>query len=294
MKKILFILLLLFCGPVWAKPEVSIKHGAVYVEKATYAEAQEIFEKYNFIDFGKRDLEVPRIYFSKLPTDWQDIKQSDEKNRMFIRILIPLILKINEDILIERDSVISLLKKVKNGEELSKKEQKFIEKKAEKYDIFSPNKEENRYKILLNSLVERVDELPAGFLIAIAGIYSDWGNSRLAVVANSLYREEIWYSNEGIAPEGVENTDFRYRVFSSLEECLRSFMHTVNSNITYGFVWPARTQARDIGRRIYGEQIIAAMALEGKLKNITGMLDFNLSYYKLNKTDIDPVLVDAE
>ena len=71
-------------------------------------------------------------------------------------------------------------------------------------------------------------------------------------------------------------------------------MLKLNSNITYRYIWAAREQSRMIERKILGEQIIAAMSYEGKFNNVVGMLDFNLSYYKLNKTDILPVLVDVE
>lgn len=297
MKKILFAFIsaLLFSTDVFAAPVIKSKHGALYVESATYAELEKIFAEHDFIEFGVRDLKIPRIYVKKMPTDWQKIKQNDEKNRMFIRIMLPLIMKINEELDIERNNIFTLMKKIEKSEQITTKEQNFIEQKAQKYDVFTRNKEEfARYKILLRELAKKVDELPPAFLIAVAGIYSDWGNSRLAVEANSLYREEIWYSDEGIKPQGVENADFTYRKFNSLEECLRSYMHKINSNITYQFIWAARMQSRKIGRKVLGEQIIAAMTAEGTLKNIAGMLDFNLSYYKLNKTDINPSLREVK
>lgn len=291
----ILILIILFSAEIFAAPIVKSKHGALYIENATYAELGKIFAEHNFVEFGQSNLKIPRIYVKNLPTDWQKIKQSDEKNQMFIGIMLPLIMKINEELDLEHTQLLNLLAKAENNEPLSVKEQEFVEKKAVEYDVFTRNKEKNsRYKILLRELVKKVDELPPAFLIAVAGVYSDWGNSRLATEANSLYREEIWYSDEGIKPQGVENADFTYRKFSSLEEGLRSYMRKINSNITYQFIWTAREQSRKIGRKVLGEQIIVAMAYEGTLKNIAGMLDFNLSYYKLNKTDINPSLEDIK
>ena len=279
---------------VFAKADITEKHGALFVEKATYAEVENLFEKYDYVDFDMPGLPVPRIYLKTLPTDWEKIEKGDDKNRLFIRILLPLIMKINEELSLERSSVESLSDKLRSGKQLSEKEKKLVEEKAEKYDIFSRNKDENRYKILLAELSERVDELPPGLLIALAGIYSDWGNSRLAIQANSLYREEVWYSDEGIEPENVKNAEFRYRKFSSLEDGLKSYMHQLNTQKSYKFVRVARTQSRKIGRKVLGEQIMIVMSYDGKLKNIAGMLDFNLSYYKLNKTDMFPFLANVE
>ena len=291
MKKIIIFLLFVFLPfTAFSQPQMSEKHGAIYVESAEYAEVEELFSDYDYKDFGHRDLKIPRIYLKSLPRDWENIEKSDDKNRTFIKILLPLIMKINEELDLERLSILNLQKKINKGQSLNDKERKFVEKKAEEYDVFTRNQEDVRYKIMLSELAEKVDELPPSFLIAVAGVYSDWGNSRLAIKANSLFREELWYSDEGIAPEGVVKADFTYRKFDSLEDSLRSYIHKVNSNITYRFVWAARSQMREIGTKVVGQQIITAMAYEGKLKNIVGMLDFNLSYYKLNKTDINPTL----
>lgn len=295
MKK-LFASLLVFCWSftVCANAETLARHGALYVKNADYAQVEKLFESHNFTDFGKRELKIPRIYLNTLPSDWQKIEKSDEKNKMFIRIMLPLIMKVNEKINLERNSVLNLWKKVSEGQSLTEKEQEFVEQKAQKYDVFTRNQTDARHKILLDELIIKIDELPPSFLLAIAGVYSDWGNSRLAIEANSLYREEIWYSNEGIAPEGVKNADFTYRKFDSLEDCLRSYIHKINTEITYQFVWAARSQMRKLGTKVVGQQIITAMAYEGKLKNMAGMLDFNLSYYKLNKTDMYPSLENVK
>lgn len=296
MKKFLtiFILALFTILKASAEPIISAEHGAIYVQKANFSELEQLFAKHNFTEFGKRDLSIPRIYVKTLPTDWNNIKKGDEKNKLFIRILLPLIMKINEEIQPERSAVLKLLQKAENNKVLSEKDRDYIEKKAIKYDVFTRNKDSNRYKILLRELAEKVDGLPPAFLIAAAGVYSDWGNSRLATQANSLYREEIWYSDEGIKPKGVRNSEFSYRKFDSLEDCLRSYIHKINTSLTYRFIRTARAQSRAIGREVLGQQIIAAMSYEGTLKNITGMLDFNLSYYKLNKTDINPILVEVK
>lgn len=295
MKKLIgFLSLLLLPVVALAQIQTAERHGALYVENATYAETESLFESHDFVDFGHRELQIPRIYLKTLPVDWETIEKSDEKNKMFIRIMLPLIMKVNEEIDMERDSVLKLWKKVKSGQKLTEDEQKYVEEKSEEYDVFTRNKTDARYKLMLDELVIKVDELPPSFLIAIAGVYSDWGNSRLAIEANSLYREEIWYSNEGIAPQGVKNADFSYRKFDSLEDCLRSYIHKINSNITYQFVWAARSQMRKLGTKVVGQQIITAMAYEGKLRNMAGMLDFNLSYYKLNKTDMYPSLENVK
>ena len=94
----IWILIILFSAEIFAAPIVKSKHGALYIENATYAELGKIFAEHNFVEFGQSNLKIPRIYVKNLPTDWQKIKQSDEKNQMFIGIMLPLIMKINEEL----------------------------------------------------------------------------------------------------------------------------------------------------------------------------------------------------
>ena len=168
MKKLLWFLILL-CLPIaaFAQVEISERHGALYVDSITYDEVRELFASQGYIDFGHRELQIPRIYLKTLPVDWETIEKNDEKNKMFIRILLPLIMKVNEEIGMERNSVLNLWQKVKNGQKLNEDERQFVEQKSEEYDVFTRNKTDARYKLMLDELIIKVDELPPSFLLVL-------------------------------------------------------------------------------------------------------------------------------
>lgn len=269
---------------------VNKNDGALIISKISTAELQDLFARYNFDEFDRMKLKVPRIYLKTLPSDWKDFPEGNIKNRLFIKILLPLVLKVNEQISKERADLEKISDKLSAHEELSEKEKKFVEEKAAEYDVFTPAKDESRIPVLLLGLMENVDVLPPSIIIAAAGIYSDWGTSRLALEGNSLFREELWYTDEGLAPNENKDSEYRYKTFKDLEECLASYMLKMNSHVNYKSIRYARKVARKMNKRLYGQQIVAQMLFDSNLQNISGLINYTFSYYKLHKTDYYPEL----
>src|SRR5574344_1620707 len=178
---------------------------SIYIDSATTNEVETLFKQYNFEDFSKIRSKFPRIYIKTLPSDWKDVPDSDEKHRIFIKILIPLVMKVNEEILDERQKILEIKQKYENSAKISNIDLKFMDNIAKKYDVFTRLKDETRIPVLIKQLTEKVDAVPMSVMIATAGIYTNWGSSRLALQANSLYLEEIWYEDTGLKPLQDEN-----------------------------------------------------------------------------------------
>ncbi len=296
MKKICMILLLLSVGikSVFAAPVITKADGALWVERATTAEAQDLFLQYGFEDYHQVRGKFPRIFFKHLPTDWLDVAENDAKHRTFIRILLPLILKINEEILAERKQIEDLKDTYFNNGKLNEKELALLEEKAEKYEVFTRLKGASRIKTLLRKTLENIDVLPPSIMIATAAIYTDWGKSRLAREANSLYLEELWYTTEGIVPADDPNGGYRYKAYDSLEDCIRARALRLNTHVNYDYLRASRLLSRKIKRPPYGEQLAAQMLSDSNYQNIAGLIDYTFSFYKLNRTDYFPELRNVE
>lgn len=269
------------------------KNGAIFVTSATTAEIEEMFREHNFNDYSEPHGKFPRIYMHQLPSDWKQIKENSSKHRTFIRILLPLVLKVNENIMAERAVIEQISDKYNKGIMLSENELALLEEKAQKYDIFTRMQGQARTSILLRSLLKNIDVVPPSVLIASAAAYTDWGTSRLALEANSLYLEEIWYSDEGLEPLDDKNAGYRYKEYSSLEECIAARALKINSNINYEYLREARAHSRSINRPPYGEQLIVHMMHDNNLQNIMGLIDYTMTHYDLAKTDYFPQLVDV-
>lgn len=283
-----------FIGNAYAEPVMEKRDGAIYVESATTAEIENLFRKYKFEEYNIPYGKYPRIYMKKIPTDWKEIKENRAKHRTFIRILLPLVLKVNEAIVAERALIENIADKHSHNIALTEDELQILEDKAVKYDVFTRMKGDDRTSILIKELLNNIDVLPPSILIASAAAYTDWGMSRLANEANSLYLEEVWYSDEGLKPLDDENADYRYKVYGSLEECIAARALKMNSNINYEYLRAGRAMSREIGRPPYGEQLAVHMLHDNNMRNIIGLIDYTLTHYGLAKTDYFPQLRDVE
>lgn len=270
------------------------RDGALTVHEATTDEIVEIFARNNYEDYTKERGRYPRIYMDHMPTDWKDIKDDDVKHRLFIRIMLPLVLKINEEIAQERKSIEDLRTKFVKEKELTMSELSFLEQKAREYDVFTNLKGDLRTQALFRQLLIKVDAVPPSIMIATAAIYTDWGISRLAMTANSLYLDEVWYDDRGVVPLDDPEADYHYKAYETLADCIRARALLINSHINYEYLRESRRLSRQMKRPPYGEQLAAQMLNDSNLQNVAGLIDYTFTFYKLNRTDFFPELRDAK
>lgn len=292
MKKFLLLFMVLFLSSVDCSAEMIAERsgGAIIVKSANISEVEELFKQHNYQNFAVRNGVFPRIYLTKLPRDWQTVPDNNSKHQTFIRIILPLVLKVNEDILHEREQISNLWDKFSSSGKLSSSELQMIEDKSVKYNISTPLSGDTRIAYLLKHLLNNVDVLPPSLMISTAAIYTDWGMSRLAVDANSLYRTEVWYTNQGLKPLDDSTAEYSYKIYANLEECIAERALQLNSHINYEYFRKARTMNREINQPPHGPQLAVYMIKDSNLPNIAGLIDYTFTFYKLDKTDYFPKL----
>ena len=291
MKKLVVVLFFLcFLSTTAHAMRMQKQNGTIIVQSATTAEVEELFKQYDYDDYTKVKTQIPRIYLRRLPNDWKEVPDSHDKHRTFIRIMLPLVLKVNEDILAERAPLEKMQERFKKGESASAADMALLEKYAQKYDVFTREKDQTRANLLLRALLEKVDRVPPSIMVVSAGIYSDWGTSRLALQANDLYLAEVWYTDQGMKPLDDPEAQYRYKIYADLEECIADKALKINSHINYDYVRAARKMSRAMKYPPYSPQIVSHMMQDSNLQNIAGLIDFTFSYYKMTKTDFFPEL----
>lgn len=277
-----------------AKPIVEKKDGSIWIKSATTAEVEEIFAQYNYPDYTKTETEFPRIFLSRLPSDWAQIADTDDKHRTFIRIMIPLVLKVNEAILAERKILENLQQLRREDKKLSALEVDQLENLAKKYDADTKERGTARVDHLLLLLDAKIDAVPPAIMVSTAGIYSNWGNSRIALQANNLYLAEIWYESKGVKPLDDPNADYRYKIYADLEEAISDRALKINSHINYDYLRTARQYSRSLNMPPYSPQLTAQMLHDSNLHNVAGLIDYTYSFYGLGRTDFKPRLRPIE
>lgn len=288
-KAFLAILSCLFfsVSPAMAEIKIHEYDGITYVDETTVEELEALFKEHGYQRFrALDDDEFPAIFVQKLPTDFQQIKSLKYRNELFIRILTPLALKLNEEILNERGTLLRLERHFKQNNTLPEKDIQKLENLAKKYDYFTRLKGNDRIGAQLQNLKLRIDMIPPSIFVAAAALESNWGSSRLATIANSLYKEKVWFTNEGIEPLENKDDGYRFKTFDSLIECMRSFALTFNSNINYEYAWAVREGMTDRHGTVLGESLALALSTSSNLPNYIGILDYTTAFYDLLAIDI--------
>jgi len=287
-KRYLFVILFLFCTISTAFAEIKMRefNGVIYVEETTVSELEDLFEKHNYRRFlALKNREFPAILIKKMPTDFLKIKSQKYRNELFIRMLTPLAIKVNEELYNERQSLLRLERRFNKDQKLSEDDIKKLDELSMKYDYFTRRKGVDRIRLQLEQLKLRINTIPPSLMVAIAAMESDWGFSRIANEANSLYKEKVWFTDEGLEPLENKDDGYRFKIFDSLIDSMRSYAHTFNSNINYQYVWQTRADAEKRLPYMVGESMAYTLSLASNLPNYVGILDYTTAFYDFMHLD---------
>ena len=290
MKKIFLIyisLLFLSLSAHATEPDIDIRYDGIYLNHITLTQLKKIYQDYKYKDYiYMPDWQYPPIFLQSMPIDFETIKDTQKRNKLFLQILIPLSLKLNEEITLERIEINELREIYNKTQTLTLEQIKFLEEKATKYDIFTKLKDNQRYTFFFDKLHEKVDSIPPSLLIASAAIESNWGTNRIATEANSLYREIAWYTNEGIKPQNEnEDNNYRYKIFPSLYDSMKSYALKLNSDINYEMFRINRSRNRYKETPSLGRNIAHTLNSVSNLQNYAGILDYTITFYELINID---------
>ena len=259
----------------------------LYYEDITVPKLQKLYIDNNSNYYIPRDnWEVPAIFLKKLPSDFYQIEDEDLRNKLFIQILAPLAMKLNEEILEERKELEKIEADFNAGKKLDKKQEEWLEASAKKYDVFTRLSDKKRTDTLIFKLKEKIDIIPPSILIAISGIETDWGKSRFVKEGNALYKEILWNNQSGMIPQDEEkDKSYSIKRFPSLYEAMKSFALKINSGINYTDM---RTLRKDLRRRrkiIDGRSLASSFVLYSPQQNFIGLLDYTVTFYELINID---------
>ena len=202
------------------------------------ATIKELFEStnYNLKDVRKNKLVKP-ISLTLLPQEMKEIENSKKRKDLFIQIILPLVIKENNYIRLDRNKLFSILNKSKN----TKIEKNWINLKFKQYGV--ANKD-------LSTLKIRMDEVPVSMAIAQAAKETGWGTSRFAQEGNALFGQWTW-SGEGIKPSNADN-DSTHKVmkFKVLQASVKAYQRNLNTHSSYKNFRSARAEMRDNGEKL--------------------------------------------
>lgn len=134
-------------------------------------ELDHVFQNWNYtLTKATNEGKVPRLYLTKLPNDMN--KKSKSSNPTFIQVLLPHILKVNEQILADRKHLLEL-KEQQKARHLRHTEKMWLMKLASDYRCKSTK---------IDALLLHVDIIPPSLALAQAIIETGGGDLLLPVI----------------------------------------------------------------------------------------------------------------
>ncbi|MDC3119596.1 glucosaminidase domain-containing protein [Candidatus Pelagibacter sp.] len=208
-------------------------NSEINLVRYTTTEIDALFKevKYNLKEVRDTKLVKP-IDIGLLPKEINKIESTKKRKEMFIKIVLPLIVKENNKIRIDRKRLFAILNKNSNTDI----EKKWLEKKYKQYGV--------RQNDLL-TLKIRMDEIPVSLAIAQAAKETGWGTSRFALKGNALFGQWTW-SGEGLKPKKAkQGEEHKVMKFHSLQLSVRAYLRNLNTHSSYKNLRRARTDLRN-------------------------------------------------
>ena len=208
-------------------------NSEINLVRYTTTEIDSLFKEVNYNLKDVRDTKLVKpIDIGLLPNEIKNIGNTKKRKDMFIKIVLPLIVKENNKIRVDRKRLFTILNKNSNTDI----EKKWLEKKYKQYGVRKND---------LSTLKVRMDEIPVSLAIAQAAKETGWGTSRFALKGNALFGQWTW-SGEGLKPKNAdEGKDHKVMKFHSLQLSVRAYLRNLNTHSTYKNLRKARTQLRN-------------------------------------------------
>jgi len=160
-----------------------------------------------------------------------------ELKTQFVRLLLPLVMQVNEDILQQRDRVSALAPRIDSGQPLSEADTRFVAELLQDVRLGSWDTDE---------LLLRVDAVPLSMALAQAAQESGWGRSRPAREDNALFGQMMF------APAARPQV----QPFADLIETVTAYARNLNSHPAYAEFRRRRAAMRARGDALDGHALV--------------------------------------
>ncbi len=195
---------------------------------------------------------VPRLFLSSLPYDLGRMKEAGERKSLFFRTLLPLVLRVNEEIKENRAKVWRLRHRLNVGLAIRAEDRIWLDAAFDKYKVKSAR---------FDRLLEKMDVVPPSLALAQAAEESGWGTSRFTREGNALFGQ--WTHNpkdKGIVPQNREDgKTHRIKAFDSLSGSLKAYVLNLNTHKAYRGFRALRKEMREKGEVLTGYELVTAL-----------------------------------
>lgn len=217
----------------------------------TVEDLHDIFGRvgYDLQEVRARQAGVPRVFVASFPDDIEAIELVEDRKRTFIKTVLPLILRANEQVLAERSRLEAVIAHLEKGGSLARSHLVWLEELADRYGGSAEN---------LSDLLRRVDVVPISLALAQAAEESGWGTSRFARQGNAIFGQWTWDTEAGIVPRNrPRGRNHLVRKFPVLQHSVSAYVRNLNSNPAYAKFRAERARMRSANAALSGRALAA-------------------------------------
>lgn len=198
--------------------------------------------EYRLRDIRERVAEVPRIVPNTVPRDIEALVDIDRRKTVFFKMVLPLVLMVNEDLMATRARIEEL---TATGVSVSPEDAAWLAGRYESYRVEPGD---------VAALLRRVDAIPPSLALAQAAIESGWGTSRFAQEGNALFGQWVWGEDaDGIVPEErKDGMTHKIRAFETPLQAVAAYIKNLNTHRAYGHLRDIRARLRRQGAPLNG------------------------------------------
>ena len=194
---------------------------------------------------------VPPLYLASVPRGMRKIQQPVERKQVFLRMMLPLVLKVNEGVRAERSRLMRIKLAQEKGTTILDSDRVYLKNMARRYGIGEPR---------IDLLLARVDILPVSIALAQSAIESGWGTSRFVLEGNAPFGQWTTASFNGLVPKDrTDGETHKIRAFDDLYESVRSYIHNLNTHRAYRRFRAMRETMRTSGEHLDSLTLISSL-----------------------------------
>lgn len=242
---------------------------------------------------------VPPVFIKTMPSGMAAMVDIPARKSLFFRVMLPLILGVNQEIAQDRARLTALAQ----ADQLSERDRLWVQDLAKTYRAAAAaTAVGGGEKAMARALLLHVDEIPVSLALAQSAEESGWGTSRFTKLGNALFGQWAFSQDAGIVPQDrSEGENHVIRAFGSLKESVRAYMLNLNRHAAYAEMRARRAELRAAGTKVSGHALARSLLAysergEDYVKSLHNLIEGNgLSAFdgaKLTKEAPHPPLPD--
>ncbi|MEW6520384.1 MAG: glucosaminidase domain-containing protein [Thermodesulfobacteriota bacterium] len=219
-------------------------------EELTLESARQVWDYYEAIGYScggieNSDFEVPRIYLDTISGNWADDQSVASRKSLFYLSMLPLVLRVNEQISAERSYLRVLEEQYREGRQPAEQDRAWLENLARRYKVVREDGELDLTEEFFAKISLRVDTIPVSIALGQMAYESGYATSRFATQGNALFGQWCW-GGEGIMPENRRENlgDYRIADFPTLIDSIKAYAMNINTHEAYRDFRQARAAQR--------------------------------------------------